>query len=309
MKLILTILGILTISTANGQVVADRYLPFNTTDAGIRHEGIKWGLDTAWDSEANVRRGIAFMGKENVDVMRVSFQPTYALIDDARLTSDQIKAVNSRIAHAKLAGTPELVINDDHLSVDEYFTKNGRANAARWANLIMITKRLYEKAGLKVVTISPFNEPDFGWGQGSMADFREICRVLKTDYADELEGIRISGGNTLNNDKASEWYNYLKPYVDDGNTHQLAGSFTNYANFFREVSSDGLHPSADEMHNVADALVALEYGMKTGIWWGFDARARGQLCRATHGDRLAYAEYLDAWSAAAVYRNLQDNVI
>ena len=192
MKLILTILGILTISTANGQVVADRYLPFNTTDAGIRHEGIKWGLDTAWDSEANVRRGIAFMGKENVDVMRVSFQPTYALIDDARLTSDQIKAVNSRIAHAKLAGTPELVINDDHLSVDEYFTKNGRANAARWANLIMITKRLYEKAGLKVVTISPFNEPDFGWGQGSMADFREICRVLKTDYADEMEGIKLA---------------------------------------------------------------------------------------------------------------------
>ena len=309
MKLILTILGILTISAANGQVVADRYLPFNTTDAGIRHEGIKWGLDTAWDSEANVRRGIAFMGKENVDVMRVSFQPTYALIDDARLTSDQIKAVNSRIAHAKLAGTPELVINDDHLSVDEYFTKNGRANAARWANLIMITKRLYEKAGLKVVTISPFNEPDFGWGQGSMADFREICRVLKTDYADEMEGIRISGGNTLNNDKASEWYNYLKPYVDEGNTHQLAGSFTNYANFFREVSSDGLHPSADEMHNVADALVALEYGMKTGIWWGFDARARGQLCRATHGDRLAYAENRDAWTAAAVYRNLQDHVI
>ena len=289
---------------------ADRYLPFSTQDVGIKHEGVKWGLDTAWDNDQNVRRSIAFMGKENVEVVRVSFQPTHALVNDETLTDEQLKAVNSRIRHAKLAGTPELIINSDHPSVDEYYTKNGQANADHWARLIMATTRLYQKAGLKVVTISPYNEPDYTQtGQGTMANMREICRVLRTDYADELADIRLSGGNTLNNDKALEWYNYLKPYINEGNTHQLAGSFDTYANFFTQVRADGNHASADEMHNVGDALVALEYGMQTGVWWGFDGRARGQMCRATHGDRLAYAENRDAWTAAAVYRNLQDNVI
>ena len=41
---------------------SDRYLPFSTTDVGIRHEGIKWGCVTAWDDVAYVRRSIAFMG-------------------------------------------------------------------------------------------------------------------------------------------------------------------------------------------------------------------------------------------------------
>lgn len=291
-------------------IKADRYLYFKTTDKGIQHDRVKWGLDTAWDSEANVRRGIAFMGKENVEVVRVSFQPTYALNDDNTLTRNQINAVNSRIRHAKLAGTPELMINDDHASVDPYFTSNGKANADHWANLILATKRLYENAGLKVVSVAPFNEPDYTQtGQGSLTDFKEICKLLKTTYADEMEGVRISGGNTLNSDQASKYYNTLKPYIDEGCSHQLAGGFDTYANFFKEVTQDGLHSTADEMHNVGDALVALEYGLQTGIWWGFDARARGQMCRATHGDRLAYAENRDKWNVAAVYRNNQDNLI
>lgn len=296
-------------STVKAQV-ADRYLLFSTTDAGIRHEGIRWGLDTAWDNETNVRRGIAFMGKENVEVMRVSFQPTYALVNDEELTSQQRRAVNNRITHVRLAGTPDLLINSDHPSVDSYYTSGGQANAAHWAKLIMVTTRMFQDAGFKVVTISPFNEPDYtATGQGTLANMREICRVLKTNYADELGDIRISGGNTLNDDYASQYYNTLKPYVDEGNTHQLAGTMANYANFFSEVRADGNHASADEMHNVGDALVALEYGLQTGVWWGYDSRARGQMCRATKGDRLAYAENRDAWTAAAVYRNLQDDVI
>lgn len=37
-------------------------------------------------------------------------------------------------------------------------------------------------------------------------------------------------GNTLNSDQALPWYNYLKDQLDEGNTHQLAGSFDNFAN-------------------------------------------------------------------------------
>ena len=47
------------------------------------------------------------------------------------------------------------------------------------------------------------------------------------------------GGNTLNDDKALAWYTPGKQYYDWGNTHQLAGSFDNFAKFFTQVAKDG----------------------------------------------------------------------
>ena len=121
--------------------------------------------------------------------------------------------------------------------------------------------------------------------------------------ADEFfEGIRVSGGNTLNCDEALKWYNGLSPYLDEGNTHQLAGGFDNYAKFFETVRANGHHATADELHNVMEAIVGVEYGMQTGIWWGYDGRARGQFCQATFGERLAYGEDRAHWTGAAVYR-------
>ena len=96
----------------------------------------------------------------------------------------------------------------------------------------------------------------------------------------------------------------MKPYVQEGCTHQLAGSFDNYANFFTEVYNDGNYGTGDELHNVMEAIVGLEYGMQSGIWWGFDALARGNFCKANSGAgaRLGYGENRPAWSAGGVYR-------
>lgn len=284
---------------------------FSTSATGVKLP-VRWGLDTAWQSDENMRRGIAFIGKDNIGVVRVSFQPTAALIGDTALTSSQLRAVNNRVRLAKMAGKPELAINCDPADgkVDTYFTSSsGKANAARWAKLIDVTMAEFCKSGLTVRTVAPFNEPDYGWGQGGMDDFREICRILRRDYAADFADVRISAGNTLNCDKASQWYNYMKPYISEGCTHQLAGVFKNYASFFQEVRADGNHATADELHNVMEAIVGAEYGMQTGIWWGFDGLARGEFCRASFGDRLAYAENRNAWAAAAVYRNTQDNRI
>ena len=284
---------------------------FDTSAPGTQFP-VRWGLDTAWPSDENMRRGIAYIGKENIGVVRVSFQPTEALLGDTALTANQLRAVNNRIRLAKMAGLPELDLNCDPAdgNVATWFTSSaGKADAARWARLIDVTLARYRAAGLTVRTVAPFNEPDYGWGQGSIDDFREICRILRRDYAEDFADVRISAGNTLNCDKASYWYNYMKPYVDEGCTHQLAGVFANYASFFREVRADGNHATADELHNVMEAIVGAEYGMQTGIWWGFDARARGEFCRASFGDRLAYAENRSAWAAAAVYRNTLDDRI
>jgi len=273
---------------------------------------IVWGMDAAWISPDNVRRGMAYIGRDNLSVLRVSFQPTEPLVGDTALTTRQRQDLNRRLAVARLMAQPDLVINSDPAdgAVDPYFTSSsGKADAARWARLIDISTTAYQAAGYRVITVSPFNEPDYGWGQGSIGDFRAICQLLRTDYADHFRDIRISAGNTLNCDRASEWYNYMKPYVDEGCTHQLAGAFNTYADFFAEVRADGHYATADELHNVMEAMVGVQYGMQTGIWWGFDGLARGQFCRASFGQRLAYAENRSAWAAAAVYRNTLDDRI
>jgi hypothetical protein len=53
-----------------------------------------------------------------------------------------------------------------------------------------------------------------------------------------------------------------------------------------------------------EAMVGVEYGMQTGIWWGTAEYARGEFVKASrNGKRLAYAEHRPNWTSAAVYRN------
>ena len=60
----------------------------------------------------------------------------------------------------------------------------------------------------------------------------------------------------------------------------------------------------DEMHNTAEAMIGLEYGMTVGIWWGFDSRTRGEFCQfSSEGERIAYSEHRNNWTAASVYRH------
>ena len=96
--------------------------------------------------------------------------------------------------------------------------------------------------------------------------------------------------------------------MDEGNTHQLAGSFDNYAAFFQAVRANGDLATGDELHNVMDAMVGVEYGMQTGIWWGTAEYARGEFVKASDGRRLGYAEHRANWTAASVYRSLEGKV-
>ncbi|NLK48760.1 MAG: T9SS type A sorting domain-containing protein [Bacteroidales bacterium] len=281
------------------QPVADRVVMFDTNDEGISTP-IIWGLDLAWLDEGNVRRGVAFMGIDNVDIIRASFQPTLPLVDDD-IQGSQITDLNRRLNIITNFTGPntKVMLNCDHPSVHEWYSTD---KAVRWAKLIDATARRVQERGLKVVTVAPFNEPDYGWGQGNMQDFYNIAGELRK--IPRFDNIRISGGNTLNCDQALPWYNYLKARLDEGNTHQLAGVFDTYANFFTEVRRNGHHATADELHNVMEAMVGVEYGMQTGIWWGTAEYARGEFVKASrNGKRLAYAEHRPNWTSAAVYRN------
>ena len=297
-------------SSSMNLVISDRHdtdVPFSLAGPGKKLP-VRWGLDVAWINEQNVRKGINHIGKNNLYVVRGSFQTTEPLINDTMLTDNQINTLRERMRIARIVSdTINIILNEDQeQGIVSYYGSKGASNTAHWAALINSSVHWIQKnyPRNKVIAVSPFNEPDYtDWGQGSKANFKEIARKLKEEYP-RFADIAITAGNTLNNDKAMEWYNAVKPYVTWGNTHQLAGSFDNYASFFRQVRGDGNHGYADELHNVGEAMIGAENGMQTGIWWGFDSRARGEFCQLSNtGQRIGYAENRSAWSAACVYRD------
>lgn len=276
---------------------ADRSLSFMLSDSGV-YKPITWGLDMAWISEDNIRRGINFMGATNISIVRSSFTPNLELVDGA-LQASQLEVLQQRLNILKLVNkNAGVVLNcDQERGVIDYY-KNSPSN---WAKLIEITAKLHAAQGRKIISVSPYNEPDYSaWGQGSATDFYNIEKELRSNSY--FDTIRISGGNTLNCDQALTWYNKLKPYVNEGNTHQLAGSFDNFANFFKTVRADGNYATDDELHNVMECMVGVEYGMQTGIWWGTAEYTRGEFVKASYGHRIAYAEHRPNWTAASVYR-------
>ncbi len=260
---------------------------------------LNWGMDTAWDSEDNVRRGTNFIGKNVLNIGRVSFQPSDLVDADGNLSAKQQAALQSRLNHIAISGVRSVILNCDHEALNK---TNYYGKPEEWYKMIKASVKYVRNKGYTVLAVSPFNEPDFtDWGQGTQAHFKSIAKLISED--EELKGIRISAGNTLNCDQALSWYNYMKPYVTEGNTHQLAGSFANYANFWQVVRKNGHHATADELHNVGEAFIGAHYGMQSGVWWGWDGAARGEYCKASvSGKEIGYAENRTAWTAATVYK-------
>ncbi len=295
--------------------LSDVTVPFRYNEEGVQTP-LEWGLDLAWLSEVNVRTGILYVGEDMIDIIRLSYQPT-ASVEDGTFSSDQKADMDSRVSIVKkwCKDGVGYYINDDNPSVADWYNSatTSSLRAERWAKLIDMTADYYKQKGLtNLVTIEPFNEPDLYTGQGKQysdeTDFNNICKLFKTgdDYKDKYTDVRISGGNTLNTDYAYQWWNGAKDYLDEGNTHQLAGTFDNYASFYETLTDYGHHATNDELHNVMECMVGVEYGMQTGIWWGTNEYARSQFMKATYhgnpGERLAYAEHRNNWTAASVYR-------
>ena len=287
---------------------ADVLVPFSVDDEGQRFEPT-WGLDLQWINEQNLRKGVRHMGLENVGLGRSGFRATVALENDSVLGSDQISHLRTRSdLFSKVVGNtlPLVLTADQEPGAVSYFVNNKNCNVEHWAAMINSHVHWME-ANTKhpIVGVSPFNEPDYWTVEEGATSVKQmqVAKLLKEKYP-RMAGKAIVGSNTLNNDKAAAWYNAGRQYFDWGNTHQLAGSFDTFAAFFQQLKQEGKVGYADEMHNVGEAMIGLEYGMTVGIWWGFDSRARGEFCDISrHGKRLAYAEKRDKWTAASVYRH------
>ena len=271
-------------------------------DASLKPESpFLCGMDVAWDSEDNVVRGTNYIGKDVMRIGRISFQPSDLVDENGNLSAAQQSALQSRLNHIAKSGVKDVILNCDHEALN---SANYYGQPTQWYSVIKASVLYARSKGFNVITISPFNEPDYtAWGEGTKAHFKSIAKLISEDP--DLQGIRISAGNTLNCDQAASWYNYMKPYVTEGNTHQLAGSFDNYASFWQTVRADGNHATADEMHNVGEAFIGVHYGLQSGVWWGWDGQARGEFCRAAYyGKEIGYAENRANWTAACVYKRM-----
>ena len=286
---------------------ADISLAFDVSAKGRRFEPT-WGLDQAWISQQNLKKGINHMLKENIGIGRVAFRFTKPLTNDSVLPATIISVLRERVNNFNQVSTtlPLVLTADQEAGTDEYYVKNKTADNAHWAAMINSHVHwLQQNTKHPVVGVSPFNEGDYWTVEegASAAKQWQVAKLLKEQYP-RCADVAMVGGNTLNDDKALLWYTPGKNYYDWGNTHQLAGSFDNFAKFYEQVARDGKVAYADEMHNVGEAMIGLEYGMTVGIWWGFDSRARGEFCQISrHGERLAYGEHRNNWTAASVYRH------
>ena len=287
-------------------VAQDHTLLFNTSAPGVNKAIPTWGLDTAWLNADNVRRGVLFMGQPQVDVIRFSFTGDWPL-SGGDLGASALAEFNQRmsIVNSFTDSHTALCLNNDSPTYDSSFIGgDGRIEPVTWAQLINATRQRCVNAGRTVLSVSPYNEPDNSFEQGSITRLGDVCWQLRNTFGANFSGIRIYGASVLNPDNANSWYNTLNGwgYLEEGCTHQLAGSFNNYAAFFQNVQANNDLGANDELHNVMEAMVGAEYGMDVGIWWGTAERARGEFVKASDGQRLAYAEHRPNWTAASVYR-------
>jgi len=308
-----------TVANASDYLVARdipaRTLFFDYNGAGEKMPKINWGIDCAWISESNMLQGRNYLNlfNNNINLVRVSFQPTYAL-NGTSLSSDHLVDLDERLRILGLLGTqPGICLNSDPKPIDgsAYTVASMYANGsitANWINLMKATGKYVEGKGYTVVSVAPFNEPDYGWGHGSTTDLNNICKAAKNDSW--FSGKRLMTGSTLNCSEAWNWFSATQSYSDEGNTHQLAGTFADFKSFFQKVKAAGKVVTEDELHNTMEAMVGANYGLSNGIWWGTAEHTRSQFCRASDGNgyRLAYAENDAAFMAASVYRNTQDGV-
>ena len=285
----------------------DVSISFDLSQTGVRYSPT-WGIDQAWISEQNARKGINHMGKENIGIGRSCFRTNMALTNDSVLASAEISKLRERNRWLNLVSDtlPVVLTADQEGGTSDYYVVNRSCNAPHWAaNINSHVHWLQANTKHPVLGVSIFNEPDY-WSVeegATTAKQTQIAKLLRENYP-RMDSVLLAGGNTLNDDRALEWYNASKSYFAWGNTHQLAGSFANFAKFYQQVASDGKVGYADEMHNVGEAMILLEYGGSVGIWWGFDSRARGEFCDTSrHGERLAYGEHRTNWTAASVWRH------
>ena len=285
-------------------------VPYNIADEGTKYE-FKFGMGGwSWDFFAMQQRN--HCGKENLDIARVGFNGRFDKAYDA-LTAEQKKTMDTELRNIVQTGVKSIFLlcgignlGDQlgDLTSAPVWNETTRTN---YVDDIVRAVEYVEGKGYKVFAVAPFNEPDFEKTYtGTATNFNAVAAIMQT--RPQLAG-RVFGPSTLNSSEAPKWYNTVKNNVNYANTHQLAGGkFSDYTGFWTQAYKDGKYPVADEMHNVMEAMVCINYGGVAGTWWGWEGITRGEYIRMIKGGtQLAYKERPNEWMTASVNKYTGEN--
>ncbi|MBN1518047.1 RICIN domain-containing protein [Candidatus Sumerlaeota bacterium] len=295
-RIILIVLSVLASATIQAE---ETTVYFSVSDPGTTKSIATWGADTAWPSPDNMRNCIVHMGADQIDMVRFCFFIDEPLDEYGDIGARSKRHIDRMLQVAAMAGDkPLTMVPATESGAHEWYKINEReVNAKRWVQALEATQRY---AGKPIHMLEPFNEPDYGWGQGTKQNLYDILGLLqKSPY---YKGTILAGPSPLNCDFAQPWYDVIQDRVSYGTTHAIAGSMENYINYILNVRANGDTPFNPEIHSIAEVIVGAEYGLEGGIWWGPTHLARGMFVRSCQGMRLGYAENRANWTAAAVYR-------
>jgi autotransporter-associated beta strand protein len=285
-------------AAANVARAADA-VSFSTSNTGTTKSVAAWGVDTAWPNFDNVRQSIQWIGVNNIEEFRVTFEPSQPLVDNGNgtysLNASAQATINSQLNLAALGGNKPLTFVAG--------APPSTFDATNWVRTIEATQQYINSqpgfTNTPINAIEVFNEPDWSSGEGTAAQLNSVIQQLQT-YA-PFQHTAMVAPSTLNSDNAQTWYDQV-PAATTGASHLLGGSLTSWVNFIAHVQSTGKPFGNFELHSLGEAITGADHGMTSGIFWGEASQARGTFVQASDGKQLGYTEDLPRQSAAAVYR-------
>jgi len=290
-------------------VPAQNLVTFSSSGPGVSAAITNWGLDTGWPVYDNMYRGLQYMGTNTVNLVQVAFEMYDIVTNDItpQMKLDLTNMVN--LASQTSTNARWIMSSGTGGGVTNYYQSGtGTVYPNLWATMMSAWQRNYKTnfPGRTMWLTQPFNEPDYGWGQGSQQNLYDILGYLQT--SNNFAGVNFGGGCTLSCSAAASWYNYVASRVSVGTTHCLAGTAANYVSFIQSVEANNDIPFNPEVHNLVEVIIGANYGLQGGTWWGTAELARGNFANTCQGQRLGYAENLNNWTAAAVYRGTNGTV-
>lgn len=228
---------------------------FSVTAPGVGAAITNWGVDTGAATSDDVRRGLIFMGTNTVNLVQVAFEMN-APATNHGLTPGQGVDLTNMINLASMTSTNArwIMSSGTGAGVDpSYQSGAGTVYPNLWAAEMEVWQRAYsaQLTNRSMFMTQPFNEPDYGWGQGSQQNLYDIMGYLQasTNFA----GVHLAGGTTLDCDLALSWYDAIASRASIATTHCLAGGVSSYVNFIQTVLADKATPFDPEMHNLGEA--------------------------------------------------------
>src|SRR5882724_6623337 len=194
----------------------DHAVLFSTADPGVSKAITHWGVSVTWPSYDNTRRSLIFIRTNEVDFMHLEFLVNQPLTN-GDLTAGQKTDLAAQTNLAILAGSkPWSIAVGTGAGVDAWYKSGTDVIPSRWVQAMEAAQRFY---GKPILYAEPFNEPDYGWGQGTVANLYDILGLLQTST--NFTGTILAGGSTLNCDFANAWYDPIKTRTTAGTTHAL----------------------------------------------------------------------------------------